>query len=563
MSEHETQQRPVPPSNAAGVAKEAVVVTDDLDALLAVLPPRVRIALEHERMVSGLLEIVLDLGRLPEARYPDAALALGSDAVTAEDIAYVVGRIGAFGDDNRAGIERTLHRISAIRNRRGHVVGLTCRVGRAVRGTVGLIRDVVEQGRSILILGRPGVGKTTLLREAARVLADELGKRVVVVDTSNEIAGDGDVPHPGIGRARRMQVARPAAQHQVMIEAVENHMPEVIVIDEIGTELEAVAARTIAERGVQLVGTAHGRTLDNLLVNPTLADLVGGVQAVTLGDEEARRRGTQKTVLERKAPPTFDVLVEQEERNLVGVHLDVAASIDGLLRGEAPQREMRERQQDGSVRRWVEHAPRAARADGVGLPTREAPIQREELGQRSGRGTTFAGQRRPEAWWEEPRDRERANGRAAAEGPGGRWLDPELARSAGFIERDQAPREESESATSGPQAVFRKRRVYAMGINRAHLEQAIRELGLPAVISRDERDADAVLVLKSLYRRQPDRVDAAHAAGLPVYVLRGTSVDRLREALADMYRGDVEQARRGGGLERAAREGDDDQDQDG
>jgi stage III sporulation protein SpoIIIAA len=564
MGEHETpRQRSLPGDTATGVThppKDSVVVTDDLDALLAVLPPRVRIALEQERMVSGLLEIVLDLGRLPEARYPDAALALGSDVVTAEDIAYVVGRIGAFGDDNRAGIERTLHRISAIRNRRGQVVGLTCRVGRAIQGTVALIRDVVEQGSSILILGRPGVGKTTLLREAARVLADELGKRVVVVDTSNEIAGDGDVPHPGIGRARRMQVARPAAQHQVMIEAVENHMPEVIVIDEIGTELEALAARTIAERGVQLVGTAHGRTLDNLLVNPTLADLVGGVQAVTLGDEEARRRGTQKTVLERKAPPTFDVLVEQEERNLVGVHLDVAASIDGLLRGEAPQREMRERQQDGSVRRWVEHAPRAARADGVGLPTRETPIQREELGLRSGRGTAFVGQRRPAAWWEEPRDRERTNGRAAAEGPGGRWLDPELALSAGFIERDQAPREESESAAiAPPQAVFRKRRVYAMGINRAHLEQAIRELGLPAVISRDERDADAVLVLKSLYRRQPDRVDAAHAAGLPVYVLRGTSVDRLREALADMYRGDMEQARRG--LERAAHENGDGQEE--
>src|SRR5215472_15703485 len=290
--------------------RTAPQITDDLEALLAVLPPRIRLPIE-EQAREDLLEVVLDLGRLPEARYPEGALNLGTDLVSPEDLAYVVGRIGAFGDDNRAGIERTLHRISALRNRRGAVVGLTCRVGRAVRGTVALIRDVVDAGRSILILGRPGVGKTTLLREAARVLADELGKRVVVVDTSNEIAGDGDVPHPGIGRARRLQVAQPAAQHAVMIEAVENHMPEVIVIDEIGTEREAQAARTIAERGVQLVGTAHGRTLANLLVNPTLADLVGGVQAVTLGDEEARRRGTQKTVLERKSPPTFDVLVEQ------------------------------------------------------------------------------------------------------------------------------------------------------------------------------------------------------------------------------------------------------------
>src|SRR5262249_40971478 len=259
----------IQPADAAG----EIMVTDDLEALLAVLPPRIRVALQ-ERSVANLLEVVLDLGRLPEARYPDGAMDLTSTPVSFDDLHYLVERIGQFGDDNRAGIERTLHRISALRNRRGSVVGLTCRVGRAVRGTVALIRDVVEQGRSILILGRPGVGKTTLLREAARVLADELGKRVVVVDTSNEIAGDGDVPHPGIGRARGLQVARPAAQHQVMIEAVENHMPEVIVIDEIGTELEAQAARTIAERGVQLVGTAHGRRLDNLLVNPTLADLV-------------------------------------------------------------------------------------------------------------------------------------------------------------------------------------------------------------------------------------------------------------------------------------------------
>src|SRR5215813_3741329 len=324
-------------------------ITDDLNALLAVLPPRIREALTALEDRGEILEIVLDLGRLPEARFPEREVILSDIPISEDDIHYTVGRIGAFGDDNRAGIERTLHRISALRNRRGAIIGLTCRVGRALRGTVALIRDVVEQGRSILILGRPGVGKTTLLREAARVLADELGKRVVVVDTSNEIAGDGDVPHPGIGRARRLQVARPAAQHQVMIEAVENHMPEVIVIDEIGTELEAQAARTIAERGVQLVGTAHGRTLDNLLINPTLSDLVGGIQAVTLGDEEARRRGTQKTVLERKAPPTFDVLVEQESWCRVVVHKDVASAVDELLRGHAPTAELRERDEQDRV----------------------------------------------------------------------------------------------------------------------------------------------------------------------------------------------------------------------
>ena len=247
------------------------------------------------------------------------------------EIDYVAERIGKFDTDNRAGLERTLHRISAIRNRRGDVVGLTCRVGRAVYGTTDIIKDLIESGKSLLILGRPGVGKTTMLREAARILAETT--RVVIVDTSNEIGGDGDVPHPAVGRARRMQVAKPSLQHEVMIEAVENHNPEVIVIDEIGRELEATAARTIAERGVQLIGTAHGNTLENLLLNPTLSDLVGGIEFVTLSDEEARRRGTQKTVLERRSPPTFDVLIEIQTRDQIAVHTDVVEAVDTLLRG--------------------------------------------------------------------------------------------------------------------------------------------------------------------------------------------------------------------------------------
>ncbi|HEX9268928.1 MAG TPA: R3H domain-containing nucleic acid-binding protein [Candidatus Limnocylindria bacterium] len=317
---------------------------DDLDAILDALPPdlcqRVR-ALESLR---GLLEIVMDLGRTPEARFAGREEILSHREVTAEDLAYVISRIGQFGGDNRAGIERTLHRISALRNRAGKVVGLTLRVGRAMYGTMEIIRDVVESGRSILLLGRPGVGKTTLLREVARVLADDLGKRVVIVDTSNEIAGDGDIPHPGIGRARRMQVATPTLQHAVMIEAVENHMPEVVVIDEIGTEQEAGAARTIAERGVQLVATAHGNTLENLMLNPTLSDLVGGIQTVTLSDEEARRRGTQKSVLERKAPPTFQVLVEIQEYQQVAIYHDVAQTVDAILLGlpVAPEQRVRD-----------------------------------------------------------------------------------------------------------------------------------------------------------------------------------------------------------------------------
>ena len=331
------------------MAGRQIQITDNLDLLLDVLPPRLRAALERHGALDQLLEVVLDLGRRPEARFPNETLALDDAYVDRTTLKYITDRVGAFGKDNRAGIERTLHRISAIRNRQGEIIGLTCRVGRAVIGTVDIVRDVIESGRSILLLGRPGVGKTTLLREAARVLADELRKRVVVVDTSNEIAGDGDIPHPGIGAARRMQVPVPALQHAVMIEAVENHMPEVIVIDEIGTEAEAQAARTIAERGVQLIATAHGNTLDNLLQNPTLSDLVGGIQAVTLSDEEARRRGTQKTVLERKAPPTFDVVIEIQEKDRLAVHHDVATVVDRYLRGVLPRPELRTRTEAGEV----------------------------------------------------------------------------------------------------------------------------------------------------------------------------------------------------------------------
>jgi len=293
----------------------------------------------------------MDLGRPPEARFTNRDQLLDSQEVTPEDIDYVVSRIGAFGDDNRAGIERTLHRISAIRSRDGRIVGLSCRVGRAVYGTIAIIEDLIQTGKSLLLLGRPGVGKTTMLREVARVLADDMRKRVVIVDTSNEIAGDGDIPHPAIGRARRMQVATPAYQHAVMIEAVENHMPQVIIIDEIGTELEAAAARTIAERGVQLVATAHGNTLDNLLMNPTLCDLLGGIQSVTLSDEEARRRRTQKSVLERKAPPTFDIVVEIQNWERVAIHNPVDQVVDALLRGEPPRPEVRWLDEEGRVHR--------------------------------------------------------------------------------------------------------------------------------------------------------------------------------------------------------------------
>ena len=330
-------------------------------------------ALAAPEVRDQLLEVVLDLGRVPEARYPGRAVALGEEPIERLDLALVVERLGAFGGDNRAGIERTLHRISAIRNRSGEVVGLTCRVGRAVFGTVAMVRDLLDADQSLLLMGRPGVGKTTALREIARVLADDLGKRVVVIDTSNEIAGDGDIPHPAIGRARRMQVARPELQHEVMIEAVENHMPEVIVIDEIGTEREAQAARTIAERGVVLVATAHGNELANLIKNPTLSDLVGGIQSVTLGDEEARRRRTQKTVLERAAEPTFPMAVEMHHRQRWLVHRDVATTVDLLLRGQSARPQIRELNETGELR--LQEAPAAPfEAGAARAPRRPVPL---------------------------------------------------------------------------------------------------------------------------------------------------------------------------------------------
>ncbi|HEY6538755.1 MAG TPA: R3H domain-containing nucleic acid-binding protein [Candidatus Dormibacteraeota bacterium] len=386
-------------------------------------------------------------------------------------------RVGDFGGDNRAGIARTLHRISAIRNRAGEIVGLTCRVGRAVTGRVEIIRDIVIGGQSLLLLGKPGVGKTTMLREVARILADESRKRVVVVDTSNEIAGDGDIPHPGIGRARRMQVARPELQHAVMIEAVENHMPEVIVIDEIGTELEAAAARTIAERGVQLVGTAHGNTLDNLLVNPTLNDLLGGIQSVTLSDEEARRRGTQKSVLERKAPPTFDTLVEIIDRHRVTIHLPLADVVDDALRGRPRPAQMRESHEGrGVTTRLVEPPPFDDRG------SRE--LFGEELsGSRPRRPMTLA---------------DLSEGHSAGH-PG--------------------------AATA----------LFPYGVSRVHLEQAIRELKVPVRIQHHVDDADLVVTLKNYYRRRDSPLRAAETEGIPISILRSNTVAQVRAFLARLY----------------------------
>ena len=479
---------------------------EELSLLFDALPPRIAEAARQLPDSRGeLLEIVLDLGREPEARFDAGEVILDRVQVVHEDLEYVVARVGAFGDDNRAGIERTLHRISAIRNRSGDIVGLTCRVGRAVTGTIDIIKDIVVGGRSILLLGAPGIGKTTMLRECARVLSDECGKRVVIVDTSNEIAGDGDIPHPGIGRARRMQVVTPARQHAVMIEAVENHMPQVIVIDEIGTELEAVAARTIAERGVQLVGTAHGSSLDNLLVNPTLNDLLGGIQTVTLSDEEARRRGTQKSVLERKAPPTFDVLVEIRERDRVVVHMPLDETVDEALRGRVKPAELRIRGESGQIVSRIDtSSPVAGVFDA-------APFG----GGRSRRD----------------RDRDREPDAILRPRRSLRTLEDPFALAHEGREREF--REVRGTRPNQPLAVF------PYGVSRTYLEQAVRELRLPVRIQHHVDDADTVLTLKNYYRRKDSPVRAAESTGIPIQVLRSNTVAQIKGALARVYGVDV------------------------
>ncbi len=535
-------------------------ITDDLEALLGTLPPGIHDAVNRLENRSELLEIVMDLGRFAEGRFPDGEVILSTQPVTDADLQYVVERIGEFGDDNRAGIERTLHRISALRNRKGKVVGLTCRIGRAVLGSIALIRDIVEQGQSILILGRPGVGKTTLLREIARVLADEANKRVVVVDTSNEIAGDGDIPHPGIGRARRMQVARTAEQHAVMIEAVENHMPQVIVIDEIGTELEAAAARTIAERGVQLVATAHGNSLGNLLVNPTLSDLVGGIQTVTLGDEEARRRHTQKSILERKAPPTFDVVVEQQSWEELIVHRDVADTVDNMLRGQAVTAEERTRDHESgrvTARRvntggmeiptWGVGGFGVARQEGFTPRTFERG-ERGERGERTDRNSGSGG-------WNAIRQVGQQAGRSGGRNQGQfqqppmRALAPtgtEAPRSADALNRPISVGVEtlnrptiSENGNLATKAdempIMKTLRLYPFGVSRDRLADAARQLRVPIIVTNHQNEADAVITIKNYYRRQPERLQQAEQDGKLIIILKNNTVSQMQHALGRLF----------------------------
>ena len=554
-----SEPKPTPFLEAAIVNSK---ITDDLNKILEMLPADLREILKTHTDRDALIEVVMDLGRQPEARFHNKAEYLSDRVITAADLEESMTNVGDFGGDNRAGIERTLHRISAIRNRRGDVIGLTCRVGRAVFGTITMINDLVESGKSILMLGRPGVGKTTALREIARVLADDLGKRVVIIDTSNEIAGDGDVPHPAIGRARRMQVAKPELQHQVMIEAVENHMPEVIVIDEISTELEALAARTIAERGVQLIGTAHGNYLENLMKNPTLSDLIGGIQSVTLGDDEARRRGSQKSILERKAPPTFEVAVEMQERQKWTVHDEVANTVDMLLRGRQPNPQVRSVDRNGKI--VINHEGGPVATPPNNRPARMVPLggQGGDIASRNSSSSSYG--RSNGGSLGSGRNVDRGNMGANTGGYGGGYgnvVVPEQPfgwRSSGRMtpmssisnpspeQREFEAIVESKIGDSfeglgdltgnlesyyGPNGEELPVKVYPYGIGRHQLDQLITTLKLPIVLTKDMDSADAVLALRSHVKNHTKLRHVAKAKQIPIHTLKSSSIPQIAIAL--------------------------------
>ena len=466
-----------------------MLLADDLTQLLDVLPTFISGPLEKHPRREQLVEIVLDIGRRPEARFAKGTDYLSYRTIVWQDLDYILKRLGKFSGDNRAGIEKTLHRISSIRNRKGNVIGLTCRVGRAIFGTVSIVRDLLEQKKSILLLGRPGVGKTTAIREIARVLSDGMKKRVIIIDTSNEIAGDGDLPHPSIGKARRMQVSNHQNQHEVMIEAVENHMPEIIIIDEIGTELEAAAARTIAERGVQLVGTAHRNALENLIKNPTITDLIGGIQYVTLGDEEAKRRGSSKSILERKAPPTFEVAIEIHDPQTWVIHENIEQSVDLLLQGQSlpVQRRSLIQNYNNLIDCKIIYNKKEVDINNDASLKRFVPEKKQK--------NNYLLNRLPES--------DKVKTKRVVKTTGN--LKTELKEKFTFL--------------------------YIYGINTQDVKSLIKTLGIPVIITKEIQYADAILALANLVKNNRKLKQIAHSKKITIHTIQSNNLLQIAKAL--------------------------------
>ena len=466
-----------------------MLLADDLTQLLDVLPTFISGPLEKHPRREQLVEIVLDIGRRPEARFAKGTDYLSYRTIVWQDLDYILKRLGKFSGDNRAGIEKTLHRISSIRNRKGNVIGLTCRVGRAIFGTVSIVRDLLEQKKSVLLLGRPGVGKTTAIREIARVLSDGMKKRVIIIDTSNEIAGDGDLPHPSIGKARRMQVSNHQNQHEVMIEAVENHMPEIIIIDEIGTELEAAAARTIAERGVQLVGTAHGNALENLIKNPTITDLIGGIQYVTLGDEEAKRRGSSKSILERKAPPTFEVAIEIHDPQTWVIHENIEQSVDLLLQGQSLPVQRRSLIQDYNNLidcKIIYNQKEVDMNNDISLKRFSSDKKQKK---------NYLLNRLPQSEKLKTKKLVKNNGS----------LKTELKEKFTFL--------------------------YIYGINNQDVKSLIKTLGIPVIITKEIQYADAILALANLVKNNRKLKQISHSKKITIHTIQSNNLLQIAKAL--------------------------------
>lgn len=466
-----------------------MLLADDLNQLLDILPEFISTPIKQHPKQEQLIEIVLDIGRRPEARFSKGASYLSYRTIVWQDLDYILKRLGKFNGDNRAGIEKTLHRISSLRNRQGSVIGLTCRIGRAFFGTVSIIRDLLENNKSILLLGRPGVGKTTAIREIARVLSDGMKKRVIIIDTSNEIAGDGDLPHPSIGKARRMQVSSPQNQHQVMIEAVENHMPEIIIIDEIGTELEAAAARTIAERGVQLVGTAHGNALENLIKNPTITDLIGGIQYVTLGDEEAKRRGSSKSILERKAPPTFEVAVEIHNTKTWVIHENIEQSVDSLLQGQP-----------------LSLQERKLSLTGNNIINCDLISNKKEIRALTDESNKMSSD-----------ERKQKNG----------YVLDKLNRNNDWKTKKTTKVNFQLKKKLGGDFVF----LYIYGVNNHDLKSLIKTLKLPIIVTKEIQSADAILALSNLLKSNKKLRQISHSKKISIHTIQSNSLLQIAKAL--------------------------------